>query len=100
MKATTAERRLQLKNTVARAANESARLGEAVQLYGALIDALMLETPVIELPDLSSEAIEAKLAAGKPICTKNRWGSTAGLSDRCWHAYAISPSSTTSSMDG
>ena len=74
MKATTAERRLQLKTTVARAANESARLSEAVQLYGALIDTLMLEAPAIELPGLSPQAIEAKLASGKPILFEESLG--------------------------
>ncbi len=78
MKATTAERRLLLKNTIARAANESARLSEAVQLYGALIDALMLETPAIELPELSAQAIEAKLTAGKPILYEESLGFDGG----------------------
>ena len=78
MKATTAERRLQLKSTVARSANESARLSEAVQLYGALIDALMLEAPAIELPDLSTQAVEAKLAAGKPILYEESLGFDGG----------------------
>jgi ribosomal protein L37E len=74
MKASAAERRLQLKQTLARAAHESVRLSEAVELYGALVDALILETPVIELPALNPEAIEAKLAAGKPILYEESLG--------------------------
>src|SRR5437764_152002 len=69
-----AERRLQLKAMVARAENESVRLSEAVQLYAALIDVLMLETPAIELPELSPQAIEAKLSAGKPILYEESLG--------------------------
>ena len=74
MRPSAAERRLQLKNTVARAANESVRLSEAVQLYGALIDALVLEAPAIELPELTPEVIGAKLAAGKPILYEESLG--------------------------
>ena len=74
MNSSTAERRLQLKATVARAENESVRLSEAVQLYGALIDALMLETPAIELPELTPQTIEAKLAAGKPVLYEESLG--------------------------
>jgi hypothetical protein len=74
MKASGAERRLQLKQTLARATNESVRLSEAVDLYGALIETLMLETPAIELPALGAEALEAKLAAGKPILFEETLG--------------------------
>jgi Protein involved in formate dehydrogenase formation len=74
MKTSAAERRVQLKRTLARAANESLRLNEAVELYGALVDTLMLETPFIELPELSADAVEAKLVAGNPILYKESLG--------------------------
>jgi len=67
MRRSPAERTLLLQRRVDQARSVPWGLSKAAEFYQALIQALIVDSPLVELPALDREQSDAKLVAGLPI---------------------------------